>query len=259
MEARGKHRAAPTAASRHSRGGPEGGAAGDKSLLASSSAGTLGTARARGSGSRAERRAAERAGPGGAGGARGRNARAAPGAASPPPPRRPSAERPQPPPRGGPGRERLPATAFAPFSAERPPAALSLLAPPAASGPAAPPPAALPRAGAARRLLPPRSAVSSGRPACPPVPPVPYSGARCSGSAAAAILNFQTPSLPLGRRGAAAHAQPGRREGLGTAGWRPPEANPACGAGCEPPAPPSASGCAGGCGERAGAWRLRCC
>lgn len=91
------------------------------------------------------------------------------------------------------------------------------------------------------------------RAAAPPArPPVPYSGARCSGSAAAAILNFQTPSLPLGRRGAAAHAHPGRREGLGMAGWRPPEANPARGAGCEQPAPPSAPGRAGGGGERRG-------
>jgi len=36
------------------------------------------------------------------------------------------------------------------------------------------------------------------------------------------------------------------------AGWRPPEANPARGAGCEQPAPPSAPGRAGGGGERRG-------
>lgn len=103
------------------------------------------------------------------------------------------------------------------------------------------------------RSPPPPPPGAPWRAAAPPArPPVPYSGARCSGSAAAAILNFQTPSLPLGRRGAAAHAHPGRREGLGMAGWRPPEANPARGAGCEQPAPPSAPGRAGGDGERRG-------
>lgn len=250
----------PPAAATHAAGRKEGPPATNRFLLPAS-AGTLRTARARGSGRWARREAGSAqqrsgpAGPSGAGGARGRNTRAAPGAASPPPPRRPSAERPQPLPRGGPSRaangSRQPRSHPSPRSG-RPPARRPF--PPSSPRRLRPGrPAARHPSPHRGRSPPPPPPGAPWRAAAPPArPPVPYSGARCSGSAAAAILNFQTPSLPLGRRGAAAHAHPGRREGLGMAGWRPPEANPARGAGCEQPAPPSAPGRAGGDGERRG-------
>lgn len=174
----------PPAAATHAAGRKEGPPATNRFLLPAS-AGTLRTARARGSGRWARREAGSAqqrsgpAGPSGAGGARGRNTRAAPGAASPPPPRRPSAERPQPLPRGGPSRaangSRQPRSHPSPRSGRppaRPPAALSLLLLLAASDLAAPLPATPLRTGAARRLPPPRGAVASSRPTCPPARPL---------------------------------------------------------------------------------------
>ncbi|XP_077037421.1 uncharacterized protein LOC129129064 [Agelaius phoeniceus] len=77
-----------------------------------------------------------------------------------------------------------------------------------------------------------------GQAASPP-PAGPYSGGRCSGSAAAAILNFRTPSLPPplggggGRRGAGSEPRARGRE-------RTPRAGP--GARRRPRLPPPATG-----------------
>lgn len=173
----------PPAAATHAAGRKEGPPATNRFLLPAS-AGTLRTARARGSGRWARREAGSAqqrsgpAGPSGAGGARGRNTRAAPGAASPPPPRRPSAERPQPLPRGGPSRaangSRQPRSHPSPRSGRpsaRPPPFPSFFSSPPPTRPPRCPLTPL-RTGAARRLPPPRGAVASSRPTCPPARPL---------------------------------------------------------------------------------------
>lgn len=78
-----------------------------------------------------------------------------------------------------------------------------------------------------------------GRAASPP-PANPYSGGRCSGSAAAAILNFRTPSLPPpplggggGRRGAGSEPRARGRERGGGSALPPPPLRVAAGRGRE--------------------------
>lgn len=109
-------------------------------------------------------------------------------------------------------------------TAGRPPAA-PIATPLRWSGRLPPSPSSSPLAtstrAASRPTHPPRPPARVSPSACllPKAPsrgasrPVSYSGARSSGSAAAAILNFQTPSLPLGRREAAAHARGGATGG----------------------------------------------